>query len=86
VWIVLSPYTLQHCLECILLGVRFFAQTQLACANIESSPVWDTSCLAELIYDRINEQFLCGKGPKPGRLNIGLPCSLLCVFNSVTLA
>jgi len=25
-------------------------------ANIESSPVWDTSCLAELISDLINRQ------------------------------
>jgi len=24
------------------------------CTNIESSLVWDTSCLAELIYDLIN--------------------------------
>jgi len=33
--------------------------------SIESSPVWDTSCLAELIYDLNNKQFLCGKCPKP---------------------
>jgi len=30
-------------------------------AEIELSPVWDTSCLAELIYDLISRQFLCGK-------------------------
>jgi len=29
-------------------------------ANIELPPVWDTSWLAELIYDFINRQFLCG--------------------------
>jgi len=28
-------------------------------AKIESSPVSDNSCLAELIYDLINWQFLC---------------------------
>jgi len=33
--------------------------------NIESSPVWDTSCLVELFYDAINKQFLCGKCSKP---------------------
>jgi len=33
-------------------------------ANIESSPVWDNSCLDELIYDLIVRQFLCGKCPK----------------------
>jgi len=27
--------------------------------NIESSQVWDTSCLAELINDLTNRQFLC---------------------------
>jgi len=32
---------------------------------IESSSVWDTSCLAELVYDLINTQFLCGKCSKP---------------------
>jgi len=34
-------------------------------ANIESSPVWDTSCLTELIYNLFNKQLLCGKYPKP---------------------
>jgi len=34
-------------------------------ANIESSPVSDTSCLVKQIYDLINRQFLCGKCPKP---------------------
>jgi len=33
--------------------------------NIESSLVWDNSCLDELIHDLINRQFLCGKYPKP---------------------
>jgi len=32
--------------------------------HIESSPVWDTSFLAELIYDLINRQIICGKCPK----------------------
>jgi len=27
-------------------------------ANIESSPIWDISCLAELIYDLIIRQLL----------------------------
>jgi len=30
-------------------------------AKIESSPVWDISCLAELIYEIIKRQFLCDK-------------------------
>jgi len=30
-------------------------------AKIDSSPVWDTSCLAELICNLINRQYLCGK-------------------------
>jgi len=34
-------------------------------AKIESSPVWDTFCLAELIYDLIDRQFLCEKCCKP---------------------
>jgi len=33
--------------------------------HIESSPVWDTSFLAELIYDGINRQFIHGAFPKP---------------------
>jgi len=34
-------------------------------ANIESSLVWDTSCLVELILDLINRPFLCRKCHKP---------------------
>jgi len=34
-------------------------------AKIESSPVWEISCLAEPIYDLINSQFLCNKCLKP---------------------
>jgi len=33
--------------------------------NIESSLVWDTSCIAELIYDLVNWEFLCRNCPKP---------------------
>jgi len=33
--------------------------------NIESSPVWDTSRLAELIYNLINKQFSRGNCSKP---------------------
>jgi len=33
--------------------------------NIELSPVWDTSFLAELIYNVIIRQYLCGKCLKP---------------------
>jgi len=31
-----------------------FVVSHIPRANIESSPVWDTSCLAELIYDVIS--------------------------------
>jgi len=34
-------------------------------AKIESSPVSDTSCPAELIYDLIDRRFSCRKCPKP---------------------
>jgi len=34
-------------------------------AKIESSPVLDTSCLAEIIYNLTIMQFLCWKCPKP---------------------
>jgi len=37
----------------------------VAAGNTESSPGWDTSWLAELTYDLINRQFVCGKCPKP---------------------
>jgi len=37
---------------------------QIQVANIESSPLWNTSCLSELIYDLINRQFLRGKCPR----------------------
>jgi len=33
--------------------------------NIELPPVWNTSYLAELIYDLNSRQFLRGKGPTP---------------------
>jgi len=33
-------------------------------ATFESLPVWDTSCLAELIYDLVNMEFLFGMCPK----------------------
>jgi len=33
--------------------------------NIQSSTVWDTSCLAELIYELLNRQFISRKCPKP---------------------
>jgi len=42
-------------------------------ANIESSLVWDTSCLAELIDYLINVQFLCGKCPIPVTIQYLLP-------------
>jgi len=44
-------------------------------ANIELLSVWDTSCLAELIYDiiRPNSEFLCGKCPKPVTIQYLLP-------------
>jgi len=44
---------------------KLIIEQLLLLANIESSPVWDTSCPADQIYDLINRQFLCGKCPKP---------------------
>jgi len=41
------------------------SQSCIPLAKIESSPVWGTSCLTELIYDLISRQFLCGKCPTP---------------------
>jgi len=41
--------------------------------HIESSPVWDTSCLTELIYDLINMQFLWGKCLKPVTIQYSQP-------------
>jgi len=38
-----------------------FQHTAIPGVNIESSPVLDTSCLVELIYDLINKKFLCRK-------------------------
>jgi len=40
--------------------------SQFRDANIESEPVWDTSCQAEQIYDFINRQFLCGEVSQTG--------------------
>jgi len=41
------------------------AKNRALAENIQSSPVWDTFCLADQIYDLINSQFLCRKRPKP---------------------
>jgi len=46
---------------------NYIQQRQLY-AKIESSPVWDTSCLSELIYDFVNRQFICRKCPKPVKI------------------
>jgi len=37
--------------------IRYGHIGQVRLANFEYSPVCDTSCLAELIYDLINRQF-----------------------------
>jgi len=34
-------------------------------ANIESSPIWDPSCLLNQLIYIINRQYLCGKCLKP---------------------
>jgi len=45
---------------------KIMADNPWPAVNIESSPVWDTSFLAELIYDHIIiRQFVCGKCPNP---------------------
>jgi len=41
-------------------------------AQNESSLVWDTFCLAELIYDLISRQFLFGKCPKSVTIQLSL--------------
>jgi len=41
--------------------------------NIESSTVSDTSCPAELIYDLIDMQFLCGRCAKLAMIQYLLP-------------
>jgi len=48
-------------------------------AHIESSPVWDTFCINELIYDLNNGQFLCGKCPKPVTIQYMPPTSSECL-------
>jgi len=44
---------------------ELFSQMPKQEANIECSPVRDTSYLAELIYDLINRQLICRKFPNP---------------------
>jgi len=52
-------------------------------AWIESSPVWDTSCLTELIYYLIDRQCLCGKCPKTVQIQYSLPeCAPVVVVRS----
>jgi len=46
-------------------------------ANIESSPVWDISYLAELINDLINRQLLCRKSLEQEKIQFCLPRMLL---------
>jgi len=41
--------------------------------SIESSPVWNTSCLVELMYNLIIGKFLCGKCPKLVTIQLLLP-------------
>jgi len=50
-------------------------------AKIESSPVWDTSCLVELIYDLINKQFLFKKCFKPVTIKYLHPAAAVCTYN-----
>jgi len=60
------------CGEMVQLGYKgnklipFISQCLLlACANIELSPVSDTSCMLNYLIYLINRQYLCGKCPKP---------------------
>jgi len=49
-----------------MLGLySLFLVKEVRVAKIESSPVWDTFCLAELIYNLFNRQLLSEKCPKP---------------------
>jgi len=50
---------------CVLEMQAFTVIAYNCLQNIESSPVLDTSCLTEQIYELINRQFLCVKSPKP---------------------
>jgi len=45
-------------------------------ANIESSEVWGTYCLLNKLIYFIDCQFICGKCPKPPKIQYSLPDSL----------
>jgi len=51
-------------------------------AKIESSPVLDISCLAELIYDLINKQLLCKECPKPVTIQCLRSVAVHCLMSS----
>jgi len=53
-------------------------------ANIESSPISDTSCLAELSYDLNNKQFCVLSVPNRWRFNIWLQASPILPGSAVT--
>jgi len=64
------------CLQSRLCRARFAKLQRVWDANIDSSPVWDTFCLAELIYDLINGSFYAWSVPNLWRFNIFVRDSL----------
>jgi len=75
-----GPHGTCGCFQAVRYNLLLLLRVQVACKyaslyivvttikNIESSAVkavWDTSCLADLIYHLINRHFLCGRCPKP---------------------
>jgi len=48
---------------------------QHPCAKIESSPILDTSCMADLIYDLIDKNFYAGRVPNRWRFDFCNSCS-----------
>jgi len=65
--------------------IQFSRWPHAPLAKLESSKVWDTSCLAELINDLINRKFLCGKCLKTMTIqylrSIGAAVVRYCVHN-----
>jgi len=76
-------------MESCLIVRLYYLPERLRRANIESSQVWGTSCLADVIHDLISKHFLCRKCPKPVTIEylpparqVSEPASLTYTINS----